>query len=139
MSIDIKVPVLPESVADANIATWHKKPGEFISRDESLVDIETDKVVLEVVAPEDGYLETILKDKGDTVHGEEVIAIFKAGQPTAAQAPKAEPVKEAVKEAKPAAAAAVIAPAVAAAPVKSGPAARRKLEESGVQPAAAAL
>ena len=137
MSIDIKVPVLPESVADANIATWHKKPGEFISRDESLVDIETDKVVLEVVAPEDGYLETILKDKGDTVHGEEVIAIFKAGQPTAAQAPKAEPVKEAVKEAKPAAAAAVIAPAVAAAPVKSGPAARRKLEESGVQPAAA--
>ena len=57
MSIEIKVPVLPESVADATIATWHKQPGEACSRDENLVDIETDKVVLEVVAPEDGVAE----------------------------------------------------------------------------------
>ena len=54
MTIEIKVPVLPESVADASIATWHVKVGEKVSRDQNLVDIETDKVVLEVVAPEDG-------------------------------------------------------------------------------------
>jgi len=59
MSIEIKVPVLPESVADASIAVWHKQPGEPIAQDENLVDIETDKVVLEVVAPEDGVLEEI--------------------------------------------------------------------------------
>ncbi len=76
MSIEIKVPVLPESVADATIATWHKKPGEAVARDENLVDIETDKVVLEVVAPEDGILEAIIKDSGATVKGEEVIATF---------------------------------------------------------------
>lgn len=56
MSIEIKVPVLPESVADATIATWHVKVGEQVSRDQNLVDIETDKVVLEVVAPEDGHI-----------------------------------------------------------------------------------
>lgn len=79
MSIEIKVPVLPESVSDATIATWHKKIGEAVSRDENLVDIETDKVVLEVVAPEDGYLDSITKEEGDTVLGEEVIALFKSG------------------------------------------------------------
>ncbi len=79
MSTDIKVPVLPESVADATIATWHKKPGEACERDENLVDIETDKVVLEVVAPDDGVLEEIVKAEGDTVVAEEVIAKFKAG------------------------------------------------------------
>jgi 2-oxoglutarate dehydrogenase E2 component (dihydrolipoamide succinyltransferase) len=79
MTIDIKVPVLPESVADATIAAWHKKPGEFVERDENLVDIETDKVVLEVVAPEDGVLEEILHQEGDTVNAEQIIAKFKAG------------------------------------------------------------
>lgn len=76
MSVDIKVPVLPESVADATIAAWHKKPGDTVSRDESLVDIETDKVVLEVVAPDDGILDTIIKDTGATVKANEVIASF---------------------------------------------------------------
>lgn len=73
---DIKVPVLPESVADATIAAWHKKPGEPVRRDENLVDIETDKVVLEVVAPADGTLDKILKDTGSIVKAEEVIATF---------------------------------------------------------------
>ncbi|GAA5217579.1 2-oxoglutarate dehydrogenase complex dihydrolipoyllysine-residue succinyltransferase [Corallincola platygyrae] len=79
MTIEIKVPVLPESVADATVATWHKQPGEPVSRDENLVDIETDKVVLEVVAPEDGTLEEIIHGEGDTVLAEQVIAKFKAG------------------------------------------------------------
>jgi 2-oxoglutarate dehydrogenase E2 component (dihydrolipoamide succinyltransferase) len=78
-SVEIKVPVLPESVADATIATWHVKPGEAISRDQNLVDIETDKVVLEVVAPADGSLSEILAPEGETVNGEQVIAHFVAG------------------------------------------------------------
>ena len=78
-SVEIKVPVLPESVADATIATWHVKPGEAISRDQNLVDIETDKVVLEVVAPADGSLSDILAPEGETVLGEQVIANFVAG------------------------------------------------------------
>ncbi|MCW8108556.1 2-oxoglutarate dehydrogenase complex dihydrolipoyllysine-residue succinyltransferase [Alteromonas ponticola] len=76
---DIKVPVLPESVADATIATWHVQPGESVSRDQNLVDIETDKVVLEVVAPADGIVSEILADEGTTVGAEEVIGKFKAG------------------------------------------------------------
>ncbi len=79
MSIEIKVPVLPESVADATIATWHVQPGEAVSRDQVLVDIETDKVVLEVPAPEDGQLGEILNNEGDTVLAEQVIASFIAG------------------------------------------------------------
>lgn len=79
MTVEIKVPVLPESVADATIAAWHKKPGEPCAQDENLVDIETDKVVLEVVAPNDGVLEEILHQEGDTVTAEQVIAKFKEG------------------------------------------------------------
>ena len=79
MSLDIKVPVLPESVSDAVIAKWHKQAGERVSRDENLVDIETDKVVLEVVAPEDGALEEILQIEGSTVTTEQVIAKFATG------------------------------------------------------------
>ncbi|MEE4246170.1 MAG: 2-oxoglutarate dehydrogenase complex dihydrolipoyllysine-residue succinyltransferase [Kangiellaceae bacterium] len=90
MSTEIKVPVLPESVADATIATWHKQPGEACARDENLVDIETDKVVLEVVAPDDGVIESIVCNEGDTVTAEQVIATFKAGAAgTTAAAPAA--------------------------------------------------
>ncbi len=88
-SVEIKVPVLPESVADATIATWHVKPGEAISRDQNLVDIETDKVVLEVVAPTDGSLSDILALEGETVTGEQVIANFVAGAVAAAPAGEA--------------------------------------------------
>lgn len=79
-TIEIKVPVLPESVADATIATWHKKPGDAIAQDENIVEIETDKVVLEVPAPEAGELIEILAQTGATVTGEEVIARFKPGK-----------------------------------------------------------
>lgn len=79
MTIEIKVPVLPESVADATIATWHVKAGETVTRDQNLVDIETDKVVLEVVAPADGVLSEILHDEGDTVLGEQVIGKVEEG------------------------------------------------------------
>lgn len=74
MSIDIKAPTFPESVQEGNIATWHKQPGETVVRDELLVDIETDKVVLEVVAPADGTLQEVLKGEGDVVLSNEVIA-----------------------------------------------------------------
>ncbi len=97
MSTDIKVPVLPESVADATIATWHKQPGEACARDENLVDIETDKVVLEVVAPDDGVLEEIICNEGDTVTAEQVIAKFKAGA-SASAAPKTDEKAESKEE-----------------------------------------
>ncbi|QPG04346.1 2-oxoglutarate dehydrogenase complex dihydrolipoyllysine-residue succinyltransferase [Salinimonas marina] len=74
MTIEIKVPVLPESVADATIATWHVKAGDKVTRDQNLVDIETDKVVLEVVAPADGVISDIIDGEGETVLGEQVIA-----------------------------------------------------------------
>ncbi len=79
MSTEIKAPVFPESVAEGTVATWHKKPGEACERDELIVDIETDKVVLEVVAPADGVIEEIIKDEGDTVESGEVIGKFKEG------------------------------------------------------------
>ncbi|MCG9729435.1 2-oxoglutarate dehydrogenase complex dihydrolipoyllysine-residue succinyltransferase [Shewanella sp. Isolate13] len=90
MSIEIKVPVLPESVADATIATWHVQAGEQVSRDQILVDIETDKVVLEVVAPEDGQISEFLAEEGDTVLGEAVIANFVAGAVAGQEVTKAE-------------------------------------------------
>tara|TARA_R110002033_G_scaffold164318_1_gene201707 strand:+ start:103893 stop:105425 length:1533 start_codon:yes stop_codon:yes gene_type:complete len=98
MSIEIKAPTFPESVADGTVATWYKTPGEACARDEHIVDIETDKVVLEVVAPADGVLKEILKAEGDIVLSDEVLAIFESG--AAASAAPAE------KAAAPAAAAA---------------------------------
>lgn len=109
MSIEIKVPPLPESVADGTIATWYKKPGEFIKRDEHLVDVETDKVVLEVVAPADGVLEKILKEQGSTVQAEEVIATFKEG---AAEGAKAEASKSEEQKSKGSAEAEGLSPAI---------------------------
>lgn len=79
MAIDIKAPTFPESVADGTIATWHKQPGEAVSRDELIADIETDKVVLEIVAPADGALSELLKQEGEVVESEEVIARFEKG------------------------------------------------------------
>lgn len=89
MTIDIKAPTFPESVADGSIATWHKKPGEAVSRDELLVDIETDKVVLEVVAPADGVLKEIVKGEGETVLSDEVIGRFEEGATADAQSSSA--------------------------------------------------
>ena len=87
MTTEIKVPVLPESVADATIATWHVQVGDKVSRDQNLVDIETDKVVLEVVATADGVITEISQDEGATVLGDQVIAILSEG--AAASAPQA--------------------------------------------------
>ncbi|NMP32737.1 2-oxoglutarate dehydrogenase complex dihydrolipoyllysine-residue succinyltransferase [Thalassotalea sp. M1531] len=88
MTTEIKVPVLPESVADATVATWHVQVGDTVARDQVLVDIETDKVVLEVPATSDGVITEISQEEGATVLGEQVIAILSEGE--AAAAPKAD-------------------------------------------------
>ncbi|MCU0972459.1 MAG: dihydrolipoamide succinyltransferase, partial [Burkholderiales bacterium] len=74
MLVEVKVPALSESVASATLASWHKKPGEYVERDENMIDIETDKVVLELPAPQAGVLVKILKGDGATVVSDEVIA-----------------------------------------------------------------
>ena len=79
MTVEIVVPDLPESVADATVATWHKQPGDTVYRDEVLVDIETDKVVLEVPSPEDGILESIIELEGSTVLSKQLLAKLKVG------------------------------------------------------------
>lgn len=88
--MDIKAPTFPESINEGTVAVWHKRPGEQVARDDLLVDIETDKVVLEVVAPGNGALTKIFKDEGEIVESEEVIAQFEesaAALPTAPPAP----------------------------------------------------
>ncbi|MFP8965251.1 2-oxoglutarate dehydrogenase complex dihydrolipoyllysine-residue succinyltransferase [Pokkaliibacter sp. CJK22405] len=127
MTIEIKAPTFPESVADGTVATWHKKPGEAVSRDELIVDIETDKVVLEVVAPADGVIKEIHKDEGDTVLSAEVIAIFEEGAAGSASAPAA--------EAASAPAATEAASEEGADESTSGPAVRRLLEENNLKAA----
>ncbi len=90
MSIELRVPQLPESVSDATILNWHKQPGDAVNQDESLVDLETDKVVLEVPAPQTGVLKEILFKDGDTVQAEDILGIIEAG----AAAPAAEKTQE---------------------------------------------
>ncbi|WP_111496376.1 MULTISPECIES: 2-oxoglutarate dehydrogenase complex dihydrolipoyllysine-residue succinyltransferase [Marinobacter] len=129
MSTEIKAPVFPESVAEGTVATWHKQPGEAVERDELIVDIETDKVVLEVVAPADGVIEEIVKGEGDTVESGEVVGKFKEG--AAGSAPAAKPAEEESKaeapkaeaESKPAGGEAILSPA-----------ARKLADENGVDP-----
>jgi 2-oxoglutarate dehydrogenase E2 component (dihydrolipoamide succinyltransferase) len=96
MAIEVKVPVLPESVSDATIANWNKKAGDAVSRDENLVDLETDKVVLEVPSPVDGVLKEIRFETGATVTSQQVLAIIEEG---AAAPSKTEVKKEATKAA----------------------------------------
>lgn len=126
MAIEIKAPTFPESVADGTVATWHKKPGEAVKRDELIVDIETDKVVIEVLAEADGVLAEIIKNEGDTVLSNELLGKLTEGG-AAAAAPAAAP-------------AAAAAPAQAAAPAAAGddailsPAARKLAEENGIDP-----
>jgi 2-oxoglutarate dehydrogenase E2 component (dihydrolipoamide succinyltransferase) len=94
MAIEVKVPMLPESVADATISTWHKKVGDTVTRDENLVDLETDKVMLEVPAPADGILKEIIKQTGDTVQASEIIAVIEAGDGAKKEESKKETPKE---------------------------------------------
>jgi 2-oxoglutarate dehydrogenase E2 component (dihydrolipoamide succinyltransferase) len=86
MAVEVKVPVLPESVADAIVAAWHKKPGDAVKREENLVDLETDKVVLEVPSPVDGVLVSIVKQTGESVTSQELIATIEEGAAVAAPA-----------------------------------------------------
>jgi len=92
--MEIKAPVFPESINDGEVATWHVVPGEPVRRDQVLVDIETDKVVLEVVAPSDGTVTEIVRAVGDIVTSEEVLAVFAAGE--AVSEPASQPESEAV-------------------------------------------
>lgn len=93
--IEIKAPEFPESIADGEIATWHVQVGESVRRDEVLVDIETDKVVLEVVAPADGKLTEIVKQEGETVLAEEVLGRFEEGEVPAERPAAPKPATEA--------------------------------------------
>ncbi|WP_329740611.1 2-oxoglutarate dehydrogenase complex dihydrolipoyllysine-residue succinyltransferase [Dyella sp. A6] len=132
MSTEVKVPVLPESVSDATIATWYKKVGEAVKRDENLVDLETDKVVLEVPAPVDGVIKEIRQETGATVNSQEVIAIIEEGAVAAAPAPAAAPAaQDAPKAAAPAPAAAKSAAGVD----ELSPAGRRVATEEHIDPA----
>ncbi len=133
MSIEIKVPVLPESVADATVSTWHKKVGDFVKRDENLVDVETDKVMLEVPAPEDGILKEIKQPAGSVVTAKEVLALFEAGAAAPAPAEKSasassQPSQPSKQAAKPEAASSSSADKAGVA----GPSARRSAAEHGV-------
>ncbi len=116
MGIEIKAPAFPESIADGEVAAWHKSEGEAVSRDELIVEIETDKVVLEVVAPADGVISKIYAKEGDTVHSEQLLAEIEQG------AAKAVASKAAVTTA-----AAMVKDTVAS--ELMGPAARQLVEE----------
>src|SRR5207248_4405209 len=113
MLIEIKVPELSESVAEATLLAWHKKVGEAVRRDENLIDVETDKVVLELPAPVDGVLAKIVKNDGESVTSGEVIAVIDTEATATASAKPVE--KAAVAPAKVAASAAAVTPAQAGA------------------------
>ncbi|MFQ5634198.1 MAG: 2-oxoglutarate dehydrogenase complex dihydrolipoyllysine-residue succinyltransferase [Gammaproteobacteria bacterium] len=135
MSVEVKVPQLPESVTDATLVSWHKSAGEAVSRDENLVDLETDKVVLEVPAPVSGLLSEIRIENGATVTSGELLAILEPGE-GASPAPDAQPAEATATAAAAATVAAESAAESAGANVdKLGPAVRRLLEEHDLDPA----
>lgn len=135
MATEIKAPVFPESVADGTVATWHKQPGEAVSRDEVICDIETDKVVLEVVAPADGTIAQIIKGEGDTVLSAEVIATFEEGAVSGAAQTQAVQSEEKVEQAA-AQTEAGAAPVVERAQVSDqAPAVRKALTETRINAA----
>jgi len=165
VSIEVKVPQLPESVADATLVAWHKKAGETVRREENLVDLETDKVVLEVPAPADGVLKQIVAADGAVVTSGQVLALLEPGEvaapapkPAAAKpalasspAPAARPAPSAPPAAAPKAATsaaprAAAAPSAAEAPAaprgadanRMGPAVRKLVEEHDLDPASIA-
>src|SRR6202162_4747253 len=124
MTIEVRVPQLPESVADATIVSWHKKPGDAVLRDETLVDLETDKVVLEVPAPAAGVLREIKLGDGTTVTSGQVLAVIEAG---GAAVPKPDGAKPDARG---------DASKSDAAAAKLSPAAKRVVEENKVDPKA---
>ena len=126
MAIEIKAPAFPESVADGEIASWHKSEGDAVARDELIVEIETDKVVMEVLAPEDGVIAKIHALEGDTVQSEQLLATLEPGAAAATtnSAVKAPAAPAAVQETRTGAGAAELA----------GPAARQLIEEHKLDP-----
>src|SRR5882672_5137568 len=133
MLIEVKVPQLSESVAEATLLAWHKKEGEAVKRDENLIDIETDKVVLELPAPADGVLAKIVKGDGGTVKAGEVIATIDTDGKVSVSTGTAAPAQAVAPAPKP-----VPAPAAKAAPAAAMPAARKLAEEKGIDTAAIA-
>ena len=125
MLIEVKVPQLSESVAEATLVSWHKNVGDAVARDENLIDIETDKVVLELPAPNAGVLIEVLKGNGDTVASGELIARIDTEAKVSASANTAVPAAKAEAKAAPVKA--------AAAPAGTGPAARKALAEKGIE------
>jgi 2-oxoglutarate dehydrogenase E2 component (dihydrolipoamide succinyltransferase) len=134
MTIEVRVPQLPESVADATLVAWHKKPGDAVSRDENLVDLETDKVVLEVPAPAAGIIKELKVQNGAVVTSGQVLALLEEGAAAGAPAPAAAVTAPA--------AATPAAPGVEARPgggaEKLAPAVRRLVEEHKLEPGAIA-
>lgn len=130
MSIEIKVPQLPESVSEATVGDWHFAVGDAVGRDDEIVDLETDKVMLGVPAGQDGTIKEILHQSGDTVNAGDVLAVLEAGAAPAKPAPKPEAAPE--PEATPAPAAAQPAAPAAATDKVLSPAARKHAEEQGV-------
>ncbi|MBO3274243.1 2-oxoglutarate dehydrogenase complex dihydrolipoyllysine-residue succinyltransferase [Pseudomonas schmalbachii] len=122
MAIEIKAPTFPESVADGTVATWHKKPGDAVQRDELIVDIETDKVVIEVLAEADGVLAQIIKNEGDTVLSNELLGLLGEGGAAVAAPAAAAPAAQAA------------APAAASEDAILSPAARKIAEENAIDP-----
>src|SRR6266576_2553348 len=131
MLIEIKVPQLSESVTEATLLAWHKKVGETVKRDENLIDIKTDKVVLELPAPADGVLSKIIKGDGGTVKAGEVIATIDTEGKASAAAPSVQAQAKAAPTSAPAA-----KPAPASAPAM--PSARKLVEEKGIDTASIA-
>ncbi len=129
MSIEVKVPQLPESVTDATLVAWHKRAGDAVRRDENLVDLETDKVVLEVPAPSDGVLTEIKIEDGASVTMGQVLAVLEPGQAPAEPAPQ--PSEKSAPE--PSADVAPVEPSARSAD-RLGPAARRLVEEHDIDP-----
>ena len=144
MSIEVKVPQLPESVADATLVSWHKKPGDTVRREENLVDLETDKVVLEVPAPADGVLKQIVAADGAVVTSGQLLAVLEPGavappapKPAAAAAPATTPAAPPAKPAVPLPAAEQapdVERAAGASANRMGPAVRKLVEEHDIDP-----
>ncbi|MBT3458423.1 MAG: dihydrolipoamide succinyltransferase, partial [Halieaceae bacterium] len=125
MAIEIKAPAFPESVADGEVAAWHKAEGDTVARDELLVEIETDKVVMEVVAPESGVLTSIVAVEGETIESEALLAVLEAGEVTQ-PVPSSSSASKTVEPAQPS----------ESGEHAMGPAARAMIDEHGIDPAA---
>ena len=136
MRIEVKVPQLPESVAEATLVSWHKKPGDVVARDENMIDIETDKVVLELPAPADGVIVELVQADGATVKSNDLIAIIDTDAKGAVAAPK--PVAAPAPMAAPAPAAAPAATVPAATAGTALPAARKMMADGNVDAASVA-